>query len=221
MPVDRGIGRTSQVIYLAGADGSGKTTQARHLVDLLTRRGRRVTYVWLRYPQYVSLPVLLISRLLRITRYSLVDGRRTGRWEFHRAPWLAYLLLAAQVIDARLARHVRIEPHLREGSTVILDQFVFDIAVDIAVALRRPEMLTSHLCRLLYGALPPATTMVLDAPPAILRERRPSPESDEVLALRVELYQTVASIANLTIVDASVPEASVSMAIVDILGGKV
>ncbi len=63
--------------------------------------------------------------------------------------------------------------------------------------------------------------MVLDAPPAILRERRPSPESDEVLALRVELYQTVASIANLTIVDASVPEASVSMAIVDILGGKV
>ena len=145
MPVDRGAGRTSQVIYLAGADGSGKTTQAKHLVDFLTRRGRRVDVRLARYPQYVSVPVLLVSRLLGITRYSIVNGRRTGRWEFYRAPWLAYLLLAAQVIDARLARHVRINRIFARAARSFSTDSVFDIAVDIAVALRRPEMLTSYL----------------------------------------------------------------------------
>jgi thymidylate kinase len=179
------------LVYIAGNDGTGKTTQAERLMARLRSQGRPCRYVWLRFPQYVSLPVLALSRLLGVTRYRVIDGRRTGRWEFHRAPWLATLLLWCQVIDARIAMRRRIRPALRRGEVVILDRFVYDIVVDVASAADRPRMVTSRAAHLLYRLVAGELTFVLDAPAEALVGRRADLATDDLLPARVELYRSI------------------------------
>lgn len=192
-----------RLIYLAGNDGTGKTTQAELLLADFAAAGIPAHYVWLRFPQYMSLPVLALSRLLRITRYRTVSGNRTGRWEFHRAPWLAHLLLWGQVVDAWIARAHRIRPALSRSEAVVLDRFVYDIVVDIAAAARDPRLLRSRPARLLYRLVRPDDVALLDAPAATIRERRPDLAIDQDLELRADLYRALGRQLGLRRIDAS------------------
>lgn len=194
-----------RLIYLAGNDGTGKTTQAELLLADFAAARIPARYVWLRFPQYVSLPVLGLSRLLRVTRYRTVNGNRTGRWEFHRAPWLAHVLLWSQVIDARVARAHRIRPALSRSEAVVLDRFVYDIVVDIAVAARDPRLLRSRPARLLYGLVRSDDAALLDAPAATIRQRRPDLAVDEDLELRAEFYRALGQQLGLLRIDAGGP----------------
>jgi thymidylate kinase len=196
---------TGRLVYIAGNDGTGKTTQAELLLTSLRALGIPSQYVWLRYPQYLSLPVLGLSRLLRVTRYETVDGRRVGRWEFHRARWLASLLLWCRVVDARIARRRLIEPLLRRGETVVLDRFVYDIAVDVAAAANDPGLLCSRAARLMYGLVRREDAVILDAPAATIRTRRSGLSLDFGLAMRAELYRSLGAQVGVVLCDASQP----------------
>lgn len=184
---------TGRIIYLAGFDGTGKTTQAELVLEALRRDGVPARYLWLRFPQYTSLPVLAFSRLVRVTRYRVVAGKRVGQWEFERMRWLAKLLLWCQVLDARVARIRRIDPLVRRGEVVVLDRFVYDIVVDIASAAADPGLLTSRAARLLCRVIDPACAVILDAPVEVVRIRRPDLAFDEGLMLRSTLYRQLAT----------------------------
>jgi thymidylate kinase len=192
-----------RLVYLAGNDGTGKTTQAQLLLADLAADGQTARYLWLRFPQYLSLPVLILSRAMRITRYRTVDGRRIGSWEFHRAPWLAHLLLWTQVVDAWIARARQIRPILARSEAVVLDRFVYDIVVDIATAARDPQLLRSRPARLLCRLVQPVDVVILDAPAAVIRERRPDVAVDEDLAVRADLYRALGQQLGVRRVDAS------------------
>jgi thymidylate kinase len=196
-------GFRGRLVYLAGNDGTGKTTQAERLVSLFRSEGQPARYVWLRFPQYVSLPVLALSRLLGVTRYQVEAGRRVGRWEFDRARWLAHLLLWCQAVDSRIARARLIDPALRRGEVVVLDRFVYDIVVDIAAAASDPGLLSSLPARLLYGVVDPASAVVLSAPEDIVRARRPDLAVDPALGARAALYRQLAARLGLRTVDAA------------------
>jgi thymidylate kinase len=206
----------SPVIYLCGNDGTGKTTQARFLVADLKSRGIRVRYVWLRFPQMLSLPILALSRALGITRYRTVGGRRVGRWEFHRAKWLAKALLWSQVVDATLFRLAKVDLATRSGTTVVLDRFVLDILVDIAAAADDDTMLDGAPARILRRLVGNATTALLDADPARLRHRRLDLLEDPLLERRAALYRQLALLADLPTIDADRPKDEVHAAIVQL-----
>lgn len=183
-----------RTVYLCGIDGIGKTTQARLLVETLKTRGIPARYVWLRFPQFVSLPVLALSRALGVTRYETIAGRRMGGWEFHRARWLAWLLLWTQVVDAWLFRLLRVDLPKRRGMMVILDRFALDIVVDIAAAARDPSLLDTLQVRLLIRLLPDGITVMLDAEPARIRRRRGDLTLDASLEQRSLLYRRLAEL---------------------------
>ena len=180
------------VIYLCGNDGTGKTTQADLIVDALRARGIPARYVWLRFPQLVSIPVLLASRGLGITRYATIDGRRTGRWEFHRAPWLARLLLWTQVVDAAVFRLLKVDLPAALGTTIVLDRFALDIIVDIAAAARDAHLAESLPARLLASLTRGWLVLVLEANADALRTRRPDLAHDPLLGPRADLYLRLA-----------------------------
>ena len=193
--------RRGRIIYLAGNDGTGKTTQAELLLKSLRRDGVPASYVWLRFPQYLSIPVLALSRFLGTTRYRIVAGQRVGGWEFDRMPWLATLLLWCQVIDVRIARRLRIDPLTRRGEVVVLDRFVFDIAIDIASAAHDDRLLTGKAAHLLFELVSDATTFVLDAPAHILVERRLDLGLDARLPERARLYRALARQRSIRVLD--------------------
>ena len=190
-----------RIIYLAGNDGTGKTTQAELLVAALNREGLPASYVWLRFPQYVSLPALALSRILRVTRYRKVGGQLEGRWEFYRMPWLASLLLWCQVVDVRIARRRRIDTLTRRGEVVVLDRFVYDIAIDIANAARDDRLLYGKAARLLYKLAFDATTFILDAPVSVLSARRPDLNLDDRLSERARMYRALARALAIKVLD--------------------
>lgn len=195
--------RVGRIIYLAGFDGTGKTTQAELVLEALRREGVPARYVWLRFPQYASLPILALSRLVGVTRYRVVAGQRVGQWEFERMRWLAKLLLWCQVLDARIARSRRIDPHISRGEAVVLDRFVYDILVDIASAAADPRLLTSRAARLLCRVVDPACAVILDAPVDVVRSRRPDLAFDDGLVLRSMLYRQLATQLGLRTIEAT------------------
>ncbi len=209
---------TGRIIYLAGNDGTGKTAQAELLLESLRRDGVPASYVWLRFPQYLSIPVLALSRLLGVTRYRIVAGQRVGRWEFERMPWLATLLLWCQVIDARIARSLRIDPLVRRGETVVLDRFVYDIAVDIACAARDDSLLYGKAAHLLFRLVPSGTSYVLDAPVEALLARRVDLRLDPDLPERARLYRALAAERGIEVVDAGEDSDSVHRRILEAEG---
>lgn len=194
---------SARAIYIAGNDGTGKTTQARLLVRALSDRGIQTRYVWLRFPQLVSLPVLLISRILRVTKYEVVGDERRGTWHFHKAPWLAGLLMRCQIIDAAVVRHWFVSIPVRQGITVVIDRFVYDIVVDISAATRSFSLLEGRPARRLCGLAPKGVAILLDAPADTIRQRRTDLQHDRSLGLRADMYRRLAKIHSISTVDAT------------------
>ena len=168
----------------------------------MRRSGQPVRYVWLRFPQLISLPVLALSRLLGVTRYGVVGGRRVGRWEFDRARWLANILLWTQAIDAAILRRLRIDRPARAGMMVVIDRFSIDVVVDIAAAADDPGLLDSRAARLLCRLARPGRVALLDADPAILRGRRDDLAADPLLARRADLYRELARRHGISVIEA-------------------
>lgn len=122
-------------IHLAGADGTGKSTQARILSDLLRSQNTSVRYVWLRWPRLFSLPLLVYARLRGYSWKETVDGHPHGYWDFAGSwvmsrvyPWLLW-------IDALLYSAPNVYIPLLFGQRVVCDRFVVDTLADLMTAL--------------------------------------------------------------------------------------
>ncbi len=58
----------ANVYAIVGPDGAGKTTIARAIMDRLARRGVKTWIAWMRSPRIVTLGVLGITRLSKLSR---------------------------------------------------------------------------------------------------------------------------------------------------------
>jgi len=185
---------TLRCIVLAGVDGSGKTTQAMELLSHLRARGQRCIYVWLRFPHLFSLPLLAYARLVGLTRYAEVDGHRHGVWEFYRSRFMSAVFPWVVLLDATICTAMRVYFPLLLGFTVICDRFVYDILVDLMVALRRDDGYHStRVGRLFLSLLPRGTkAILLDLDVDCIRERRDDLKGDSTLRLRRRIYLRLA-----------------------------
>ncbi len=69
--------QSPHVIIFCGLDGSGKTTQAKKLLNYLTNENISSEYVWLRYPNFFSLPFAGFLRLLGISGYPIPEEKKS------------------------------------------------------------------------------------------------------------------------------------------------
>jgi thymidylate kinase len=211
---DRSRHRT---IYIFGNDGTGKTTQAKLLAEALAVRGLDASYVWLRFPQLFSLPVLGMSRLLGVTKFETLAGRRTGYWEFWRARWLAVFLLWTRCLDAWLFGVLLVSLPARRGAVVILDRFVLDIIVDVAAAARDPSLLQVPPARLLRRLVPKGARVMLHLDTERIRDRRGDLRRDEGLEARSALYEAIARLVpSVSVIDADGSVESIHRQLLDI-----
>ena len=147
-------------VTFEGADGSGKTTQARLLAQRLAREGRDVVVT--REPGGTELGE-------RVRELVLHAG--------HVAPWAEAALFAA----AR-AQHVAevIRPALERGATVLCDRYVDSSLAyqGIARGLGLDRVLELNLA-VVGGLLPDATFLLLVEPSAGLRRSGTDPDRIE------------------------------------------
>jgi thymidylate kinase len=188
-------------VYITGCDGTGKTTQARLLLEQLQQQGVKVRHVWLRFPFLFSAPLLAFARW-RGYSWSEVHGQvRHGYWDFHRSrlmrsvfPWILW-------VDAAIATLWKVCLPLRFGYTIVCERFVLDMLVDLSAGLRDAQFGLKLPGRLFFRLLPfDARVVCLDLDTQSICQRRRDLESDRALEMRLAIFRSLTTARGLAVV---------------------
>lgn len=192
-----------KLIYITGIDGSGKSTVSEHLASSLRKKGYHVDVMWLRFNHVLSKPFLGLCRLLGYTKYETHDGIRVGYHNFHRSTLISYIFIALQYLDAIRAKYWHILPKYRKDNTVIiLDRYIYDILIDIAVDTRMPHLLSSSIGRKFKNIMPKdsRTILVKRSLPETLKVR-PEGKVDRNFESRFRHYEELSNEKTLTVIE--------------------
>jgi dTMP kinase len=191
--------QSGSLICFTGIDGSGKTTQAKLLVDRLNSMGVRSVYVWSRAEVRTIRNILLFMGRMALgtsarkiasnkKSYSEYQSRKSRLMEnsLVRVPWsvLAYIEHLIQI-------NLDIRPKVREGFVVVCDRYLWDSNIDIAVLNnRKAEWLLSGLNRFMWKLIPtPVLSFFVDIPPEEAMKRKNDIPSLDYVRKRAELYR--------------------------------
>lgn len=176
----------AKIIALIGIDGSGKTTQATLLCNVLRSHGikARIFYagntgirMGYNYSFYLSLPIDIIRNRLLRTRSNLLPSRY--EWLSKLETFLLFLnylllILPRMIIYGKIYR------------VLITDRFVYDYILSTVVQKRYSRTLTKVLLRIVPK---PMITILLDVDPLIAYHRKGGEKPmDELCSLRL-LYR--------------------------------
>lgn len=192
-----------KLIYITGIDGSGKSTVSEHLANTLRKRGYHVNVMWLRFNHVISKPFLGLCRLLGYTKYETHDGIRVGYHNFYRSTLISYTFIALQYLDAIRAKYLHILPKYGKDNTIIvLDRYIYDILIDIAVDTRISHLLSSSIGRKFKNIMPEdsITILVKRSLPEILKVR-PEGKVDRNFEARFLHYEELTNEKNLSVID--------------------
>jgi len=205
---------SARLVALCGIDGTGKSTQAAHLVAWARESGLRADVLWCRWDPLLARPAI---RLLN--RYSRSGGTKEPGSAHDRRRGLKRRVLAVaplraawrslMVLDYGLRTSVRVRRARRRLDLLVLDRYWHDVIVDLSAGgemAKPPRLLTLLLPR-------PDRVVVLELPEEEAIVRQPDELDLTHLRQRRELYGIVARQADAALVDASGSEAAVSEAV--------
>jgi thymidylate kinase len=208
-------------IYITGADGTGKSTQAQLLLEHLQCNGVRCRHLWLRFPFCLSLPLLAFARWRGYSWYEETEGVRHGYWDFC-GSWLMRVVFPwVLLVDASIAGLFRVHLPLLLGETVVCERFVLDMLVDLAVAFSDCSIYVNLLGRLFTSLLPgDARVVVLDLDADTIRERRPDLQSDKRLDARLQAFRHLSASYAFPVLSSTIPIGRVAQCIERIIEDK-
>lgn len=190
-----------RMVALTGSDGAGKTFLLNALRRRLNAVGLPHRHVWTRFRNYLSKPLLGVTRLSGHNRKEDFGGARIGYHEFAGRTWLAWPFLYLQVLDNLLDIWWRYH-RSADRRVVVADRCVYDTLVDLAIDTGLDDVVFGPLGHRLVGLLPaPRLVVVLNRPVAAMRSQRPDVLFDRNFARRRALYQRLAQEFGLPVVE--------------------
>ena len=190
--------RPWRFIGLCGVDGSGKTTLLRAIERRLAAEGVASRHVWSRFRNYLSKPLLALTRLTGHNRKEVAGGARVGYHDFEGRPFIAWPFLALQVVDNLIDLALR----YRGRRPILGDRCVLDTVVDLAVDTGLDDLLIDRLAPRLVRLLPePRLICLVERHPARIGEARPDAVADRGFARRQALFRRLADRLDLPVID--------------------
>lgn len=181
------------LVSIVGVDGSGKTTLSTWLKDHLTERGHDVEIVWSRFRNYLSKPLLALTRLTGQNYYRTIDGTLFGFHDFERLPVYRELFAALQAVDVNIAAYSRIRSARRSHDIVICERGPWDTLVDVTSDTGLDWLPQSALGRLYAAQIRRDGVVVhISRRRENILETRPELVHDHKLARRIALYERLA-----------------------------
>jgi thymidylate kinase len=221
------MNRNGSLICFTGIDGSGKTTQARLLVDWLTSRGIQSVYTWSRGE------VLAIRRLfLRAGRRALgTSVREIARdqsayrdYQTRKSKLMGNEVVRTLWSATTYAEHFvqinrDIRRSIRDGYWVVCDRYQWDTLIDLAVLNNRSsEWLVGGFNRFMWKLIPqPAVTFLIDLPAEEAMRRKSDIPSLDYVQKRRDHYRYLAKSEPLKVIDGCRDTAAIHSEIISTL----
>jgi thymidylate kinase len=205
--------RQGMLFCFTGIDGSGKTTQARLLVDWLASRGVKSIYVWSRGEVLAIRRILLSAgrRAVGTSERKIASDQNNYREYQSRKSrlmsnrWVRNLWAVMTQIEHLVQINRDIRPKLRQGYTVVCDRYLWDSTIDMAVLNNQDhQSLLGNINKLMWKFVPkPTITFFIDIPPEEAMKRKDDIPSFDYVKKTADFYRFLSQQYSLSLVDGS------------------
>jgi thymidylate kinase len=199
------------LVCFIGIDGSGKTTQAKLLVDWLASKGVKSMYVWSRGEVRAVRSLLLFMgrrALGTSAREISIDGKSYREYQSRKSRLMENSLVrmlwsAMTYVEHLIQINLDIRRRMQDGCVVVCDRYQWDSSIDMAVLNKKdPEWLSSRLNRFMWKFVPrPAITFFIDIPPEEAIKRKNDIPSYDYVKERAECYRYLAKCHPFTVIN--------------------
>lgn len=180
----------SRIIFLTGVDGSGKTFLAKRLIELLSGRGIQTRYVWSRFNNYLSKPLLAYTRLVGLNYYENHEGVKVGYHNFKGHTAVSAAFVALQLADVWISAIVKFWiPLFLRRNVIVSDRGPYDTLIDVALDTGYDDLPCSFWGHLYARAIPFSHAVFLvDRDSEKIEHDRPDTRLDRTHERRRSLY---------------------------------
>jgi glycosyltransferase involved in cell wall biosynthesis len=201
-----GSTNTFQLINIIGIDGAGKTTLAKGLAEQLAKKDPKVEYRYCQYFAKLLYPVKLIARLFVMRKTDEFKDYKTYNYTkkstSSRHPLLAGIYAGIWLFDYLLQSFFKITLPVLRGKRLIIDRYIFDIAVNLSLTTNRKVEFAEKIIKWFFVLSPvPDRVIFIDLPEEIAFARKDDIQDIEYLKERRERYLYLAQIFGFEIVD--------------------
>ncbi|MBK9944787.1 MAG: thymidylate kinase-like protein [Kouleothrix sp.] len=191
----------------------------KRLIAHLEALGKRPRHLWLRFPFFVSIPLLVYARLRGYSWHEESPEGRHGYWDFGRSRLLRSVLPWLLVLDAWLAAVRRVYIPLWDARPIVCERFVIDMLVDLAVAFDDVALHQTLPGQLLVRLIPhEAVVIVLDLDAQTVRARRADLIEDRRLEAKLAMFRQVSQAFGFPVLSSTLPVAEVDRRIQETIG---
>lgn len=121
------------LICITGVDGSGKTSLTNWLIEYLSDREYKVESVWSRFNNYLSKPLLALTRVTGHNHRSKIDGVKYGFHDFKKLYVYREVFALLQGIDTNIAAYFKITKKKSTVDCLVCERSPWDTLVDVIV----------------------------------------------------------------------------------------
>ena len=190
-----------QIIYIAGPDGSGKTTFLKDIEKFYIEKGEKTNHIWLRSPKIFSKPLMLYCRITGLTKYKVIDGVKYGKHEFYRSKFVSWLFPILQLIDIKIKWN-SLKKTINNEDIVLFDRFSMDTLADLMVDTGRMNLHKTRIGRSFIKMIPEETrVLLLEVDEETIRKRKKDTLYDEHLKSKIEVFNLLSCELNLKTID--------------------
>ena len=179
-----------KIIFFVGVDGAGKTLYASMLLEELRNRGIDCCHVWSRYNNYVSKPLLALTRVTGHNYKEYHDGVEFGYHAFGKLRLISACFVLLQMIDVNLATCIKIRRSCKQSNVLVCDRGPYDTIVDVMLDTQQSQ-LNQHIIKM-YLTLLPTEHMVfyICTPLKDIYQYRPELVNDRSLPIKHQFYES-------------------------------
>ena len=192
-----GITNKGFFICFIGIDGSGKTTQAKTLVDRMAAEGFKSQYVYNRFIPILIRPAMAVARMVFLRGKNMyrdyTEFSRSKKTLF-KSRVLSSLYRSLLLFDYFFQTMLKVRIPLLCGKNLVCDRYIYDTVVtDLAVDLDYSEERVGKTLDNYFRFTPrPDLVVLLDVPEDLAFQRKDDIPSVDYVRERRQLYMDMA-----------------------------